>query len=125
MKKMKNNETIYELRKDISTPEMYIRAGEQKTKSDWKKIFPRAFLVTFDQWFIDISEKQKPEESSERMVVDAVFAKKKLHSITYKEAAVDAIKIYTMIYLCSVADEMPNPSIVRSKANEMIDDPPF
>lgn len=40
---MDNPDTIYELRKDITTPNGYIRAGKRKSKAEWLKDYPNAF----------------------------------------------------------------------------------
>lgn len=88
-------EKLFELRKDIDTPERYIRAGEQKTREEWEKIFPDAFKLSQDTWFIDMSKaKIKTENHIAWEIVNELFAKNGLKSITYKEAAVASIKEY-------------------------------
>lgn len=89
----------FELKKDICTPDYYIRAGIKKTKKQWQKLFPDAFTFKSNEWFIDLSVKEKANVGIVvNDIVDGVFKKKGLHSITYKDAAVESIRIYAKIH---------------------------
>lgn len=86
-------ETIFELRKDISTPNRYIRAGERRTQKEWEAEFPGCLSIGNRTWFIDLSDNTRMEDLAAN-VVDEIFSKNDLHSITYKECAVLAIREY-------------------------------
>jgi hypothetical protein len=90
---------MFELKKDINTPDYYHRAGTKATKEEWEKIFPKAFQFggTNDEWFIDLSIKKDDTEQKEELVwnvVNDVFNRNGLHSISYKEAAVKSCQEY-------------------------------
>lgn len=92
-------EKIYELRKDIRTPNRYIRAGERRTKEEWSKEFPNAFTLELKEWFLDLSSigSERHVRSQARKVVDEVFHSHDLHSVSYKMAAVVAIERYVKL----------------------------
>ncbi len=92
----KTKEITYELRKDISTPDSYLRAGLRKTKSEWLLDFPKAFIFHSNEWFIEVTEySDKPNTNSiESIIVDRVFAEFGLRSMSYKEAAIKCIHEY-------------------------------
>ena len=87
---------MYELKKDISHPGAYYRAGQQKSKEEWEAIFPNAFLLNSNEWFIDLSKLKTKEGQADlvKTVVNEVFEKHQLHSISYKEAAQEACREY-------------------------------
>ncbi len=87
---------MYELKKDISTPNGYFRAGEQRTQEDWEKEFPNCFAFHSREWFIDLIEKQEPESEIDELweIVNTVFDKMELKSISYKNAAKKCIEEY-------------------------------
>ena len=98
------SDTIFELKKDVSTPDRYMKAGIQKTKADWEEIFPKAFIFNNSEWFIDMTPIEpfdydaangiSPERRVMMTIVDDVFAKRELCSMSYKDAAIEAIEIY-------------------------------
>lgn len=90
---------MFELKKDINTPDCYHRAGTKATKEEWEKLFPKAFQFggVNDEWFIDLSIKQDDSEQKENLiwdVINEVFEKHGLHSISYKKAAVKSCQEY-------------------------------
>ena len=95
---MKASEQILELRKDILFPGLYIRAGKQKTKMQWEKIFPDAFQHgSNNEWFIDIYHYETPQIDLEQKIVNEMFKHHGLHSISYNQIAVKCIKKYQII----------------------------
>lgn len=90
---------MFELKKDINTPDCYKRAGTKATREEWEKIFPNAFQFgdRNEEWFIDLSIKVDDTEQKENLVwdvVNEVFEKNGLHSISYKQAAVKCCQEY-------------------------------
>lgn len=90
---------MFELKKDINTPDGYKRAGTKATREEWEKLFPTAFQFggKNDEWFIDLSIKQDDTEQKQNLiwdVVNDVFEKHGLHSISYKQAAVKSCQEY-------------------------------
>jgi hypothetical protein len=88
-------EKIYELKTDVRTPQGYWRAGMKKTEAEWRKEFHISDSYPFqwvEEWFIDLSPKEEPEIDEVFDIVRKIFDKKDLHSITYREAAVEACK---------------------------------
>lgn len=97
---MKDDDKIYELRKDISLPGRYFRAGQQRSKSAWKALFPDAFKFDERDWFIDIAaveEAKKDSRSVKQIIVDEVFARHELKSLSYKEAAMECMTRYAKL----------------------------
>jgi hypothetical protein len=96
-------EQLFELKKDVTTPGGYFRAGIQKTRPEWEKFFPGSFdriILTGDEWFIDLS---KPLPVPDPLplttqIVDEVFAERGLRSISYKQAAQECIERYVARY---------------------------
>lgn len=87
----------FELRKDINTPNGYIRAGTRKTKAQWEVLFPESFTWgDHYEWFIDCSKPvtEPYERSVEEQIVHDVFQSRGLQSISYKEAAIGCIDQY-------------------------------
>ena len=82
------SDTIFELKKDISTPDRYMKAGIQKTNAEWEEIFPKAFIFNNSEWFIDMTPIEpfdydaangiSPERRVMMNIVDEVFAKRLL-----------------------------------------------
>lgn len=102
-KKAAPGSTLLELKKDINVPGEYVRAGTIKTKKEWKKLFPSAFLFdtyeTFQnhEWFINKSlpiKKYDGKPNLQREIVHKIFSKRGLMSMTYKEAAEACLKSY-------------------------------
>jgi uncharacterized protein YpiB (UPF0302 family) len=83
-----SEDKLYELRHDVSTPAGYWRAGMQKTEEGWHKEFGEFRIEWKTEWFIDLDMQQvKNETDPLRELVDAVFERYKLKSLTYKDAA--------------------------------------
>lgn len=95
---MDGKEPLYELRRDFDYPGVYVRAGRQMTKADWMLCYkiPEDELVN-RRWFIKI-EYNEPEQvietAKEIKIVNGIFHKHGLKSITYKEAAIKACRAY-------------------------------
>lgn len=78
----------YELKKDVTTPGNFWRAGIRKTEKEWREIFDFVNIQWESEWFIDLSVAQEEAPKDElRDIINSVFKDKGLHSITYKEAA--------------------------------------
>lgn len=85
-------QNMYELKKDISTPNGYRRAGERNTKEFWEALFPDCFHFSSNEWFINLSEAIEVSPcSAETIFVSKVFDKMELRSMSYKEAAAKCI----------------------------------
>lgn len=96
-------EAIYELKQDIRLPGAYIRAGERKSKAQWEASFPNAFRWgenDWKEWFIDLSEGKKIISASPTIIeiVNTVFERRNLHSLSYKDAAIECIAEYKKIF---------------------------
>ncbi len=90
-----SEEKLYELRQDIWTPAYYIRAGFRKTEEEWRERLGEFNMKWSSEWFIDLSKKEESREVDElRELVDAVFKKKGLNSISYKEAAREVAELW-------------------------------
>lgn len=89
-------DTIYELRKDICTPNGYTRAGQRKSKAEWLKLYPNAFDLGSEEWFINVSVPviEKTEEDKDWELIREVFDRKGLKSISYKEGAFLVLQQY-------------------------------
>ena len=98
-----SDENKYELKKDIWTPDRFWRAGMRKNKEDWMKEFNLdeiEFKWSVNEWFLDLSEKKDeytPDELYE--LITSVFTKRGLHSISYKEAAMEVASLWLRAYL--------------------------
>ena len=89
-------ETLYELKKDVQIPGHYWRAGIRKTEKEWKEIFHMSDDYPFQwerEWFIDLRPQQEQPTDGVADIVDEVFEKEGLKSISYKEAAAKAIRL--------------------------------
>lgn len=112
------SEQLFELRKDIQSPDRYIRAGARKTKEEWLKLYPHCnkFVSGFDDWFIDLSVEAKIDESDiEWRIVDEVFTDKGLISISYKEAAIKFMREFNRV------GDKHNSLLLLNKEIERID----
>ena len=91
---------LFELKKDIQTPDSYTRAGTIMTKQQWESKFPKCFSCGGNnQWFIDLEELHKENDNESKIdlawqVVNDLFEKNNLFSISYKSAAVECCKEY-------------------------------
>jgi hypothetical protein len=93
-------EKTYELKKDVSMPGEYHRAGRILTGKEWAEIFPRMADMAWNEWFIDTSmvkEKTSSLDMADNIIND-VFFRKGLHSISYKEAAKECIIQYKRLF---------------------------
>ncbi len=86
---------MFELKKDICTPNSYIKAGVKKTKEEWEKLYPHCFSAQ-EEWFIDLNnyEEKKDEPKIIWDIIDRIFTEKGLSSISYKQASVKACMEY-------------------------------
>lgn len=88
---------IYELKKDISTPSIYMQAGIRKTEEEWEAAFPDSFAFCANsEWFIDVTTPmdEHQQHTMELEIVNSVFTKRGLKSLSYKEAAHECLKQY-------------------------------
>jgi len=84
---------LLELRKDISSPSMYRRAGFIQTAQLWLIEFPGCLELMWKEWFINLSEVPAPSQSDPiRDTVMRVFEKHGLKSLSYIDAACEAAK---------------------------------
>ena len=90
-----DTEKIYELRADIWTPAFYIRAGKRATEKEWKEKLGDFNIEWESHWFINLSEPQEQYPIDElNELVDAVFKRKGLNSISYKDAAREIAELW-------------------------------
>lgn len=90
-----SDEPLYELRKDVSMPGTYWRAGCRKTEKDWKQIFgiPEGHPMHWERdWFIDLRPLEEQPKDEIQELVKEIFARHNIHSITYKETACECIR---------------------------------
>lgn len=97
------DDKIFELRKDISTPGGYWRAGTRKTKKEWVELFNIASYLfdhkNYNEWFIDPLEVIEEFELDDlSKIVNEVFGRKELRSISYKDAAKEVARIYLKLH---------------------------
>lgn len=89
---------MFELKKDINTPDRYLRAGTKATREEWEKLFPKAFQFNDmnEEWFIDLSVKKEEVHKTDlaREVVNEIFEKRGLYSQTYTQAAIESCQEY-------------------------------
>lgn len=88
---------ILELRKDISMPNKYQRAGHTATASLWEQEFPCSTTgIGWREWFINLSEPPKPEPPKDllRDLVRKVFAERKLASFSYMDATCEVVRLW-------------------------------
>jgi uncharacterized protein YpiB (UPF0302 family) len=90
-----SEDKLYELRKDVWTPHHFWRAGMQRTEKEWHKEFGEFNIKWASEWFIDLTAHEASLEKDElRMLIDSVFERKHLHSISYKEAAKEVAELW-------------------------------
>ena len=92
-----SEEKLYELLKDVTTPAKYWRAGQRETKQFWMKEFDMDYFCFKHSrdWFLDLTEqKEKVVVDELHELIQSVFAKKGLRSISYKEAAREVAEEY-------------------------------
>lgn len=85
---------LYELRTDVWTPRGYWRAGQRLTAKQWHKEFGEFNIEWAREWFIDLSEPKEKQQHPLSILIDKVFNKYKLHSLTYKEAAFKVAELW-------------------------------
>lgn len=91
------NEKLFELRKDIVTPNIYLRAGKKATMKQFETVLGKISKYEHSEWFIDLSEANKKKETKDIQLyklIDKIFREHGLYSITYKQAAVKAAKAW-------------------------------
>ena len=89
------NEIKYELKKDISTPNGYIRAGVVHTESEWQELYPKCSCYGNSEWFISLDKSSIQVDSSiEDTIIKDVFSRLGLRSISYKQAALECMMMY-------------------------------
>lgn len=108
------SEPIYELKKDVSMPGRYWRAGAKKTEAEWKKEFGIKPDYPFQwcmDWFIPPPEEPNYHIDEVKEVVKSVFDRQQLHSITYREAAEECCREvlarFYSIYQKEASNEQP------------------
>lgn len=90
-----SEEKMYELRVDVSYPGAYYRAGTQKTEKQWQKIFGNINMDWMGEWFIDLEVQNIIKENDElRNLVDAVFERNRLKSLSYKDVAYEIAELW-------------------------------
>lgn len=88
-------EPIYELRKDVWTPAGFWKAGSKATEKGWINAFGDFHICWASEWFIDLSKYEEPDTTDElRELVNKVFERKGLNSITYKDAAQEVAELW-------------------------------
>ena len=90
-----SEEKIYELRQDVWTPAGFWRAGSKKTEKEWHEQFGDFHMPFCSEWFIDLSRYEEPFLKDELQdLINKVFGRKKINSITYKEAAREIAELW-------------------------------
>lgn len=90
-----SEDKLYELRKDAWTPSGFWRAGIKHTQAEWQKEFNDPNLTMWNDWFIKESIENEPALRDRLYkLVNDVFEKKGLYSISYKEAACEVAQIW-------------------------------
>lgn len=73
----------------------YIRAGSRKTEAEWKERLGEFNIKWAIDWFIDLEESKDQEPIDElRELINDVFNKRGLNSVTYKQAAKEIAEIW-------------------------------
>lgn len=94
-KQIPDTEKLYELRQDVWTPAGFWRAGMKKTEKEWHQAFGDFYMPFCSEWFINLSEYKEPDSRDELQdLVNKVFERKKLNSISYKEAAREIAELW-------------------------------
>jgi uncharacterized protein YpiB (UPF0302 family) len=88
-------EKIYELRTDVWTPAAFWKAGTRATEKEWIDAFGDFHIKWASEWFIDLSIQEEPHQKDAlRELIDKVFKRKRLHSMTYKDAAQEVAELW-------------------------------
>ena len=99
--KEQNLQHQHELLKDISTPTTYIRAGVTFTGWEWELRLPGSMAtLEYSFWFKDIDEEPPIPAcflTEKEKLINEVFARKGLKSISYKQAALEALNEWEAI----------------------------
>lgn len=86
---------LYELRRDIWTPVMYIKAGAQKTEAEWKDKLGEFNIQWESMWFIDLENEKDTRPIDElKELIDDVFKNRGLSSLSYKDAAREVAELW-------------------------------
>lgn len=87
------DEPLYELRKDVQMPGAYWKAGIKKTEKEWREIFHmgESQYKWSSEWFLDLTPVKRPEHDRVKQIVEDIFIRENLFSISYKEAAIEAV----------------------------------
>jgi hypothetical protein len=86
---------LYELRVDVTTPAGYWRAGTKLTKKGWIEQFGDFRIEWKREWFIDLEEQNIViERDSLQELINAVFKRKQLSSLSYKDAAREIAELW-------------------------------
>jgi hypothetical protein len=90
-----SEDKLYELRQDVWTPANYYKAGSKGTVKYWQKAFGYFNITWASEWFIDLSIQEEPLKKDElRNLIDSVFKRKRLNSLTYKDAAQEVAELW-------------------------------
>lgn len=92
---------MFELKKDIKMPGHYYRAGQQQTKEEWLQIFPDGFDFDWRDWFIDLKALEDSQYQPINLIqelVNEIFDRKGLHSISYRQTACICVEQYLKKY---------------------------
>lgn len=91
-----NPDDRLELKRDIQMPDRYYRAGTTKTRAEWLDLFPKIGDWNWNDWFFNLSDLPPQTLDVDLMgtVINQVFEKHNLHSISYKQATREAIERY-------------------------------
>lgn len=101
---MLDKSKLYELKKDISSPRGYWRAGIRKTLTDWETDMGGEISDwSANEWFYRVEELEAQEKETGKDIIEnltnEIFSHLGLHSISYKEAAnavtLQALERYT------------------------------
>lgn len=90
--------------KDIVCPNMYIPAGAVKERWVWAGLFPNMSDYKWNDWFISIEIQPAPAPKQPDTIVNEVFKKHGLHSMSYKQAAIAACQQYEEFILTEMAE---------------------
>lgn len=89
-----SEEKLYELRKDVWTPHHFWRAGMQRTEKEWQKEFGEFRMEWCGEWFLDLSKQETKEEDELQLLINSVFERRHLYSISYKQAAAEVAELW-------------------------------
>jgi hypothetical protein len=90
-----SEDKLYELRQDIWTPVYFIRAGFRKTEKEWVERLGKFNIKFASEWFIDLSKEiNDPYKDDLQDLINSIFEKRNLNSISYKEAAREIAELW-------------------------------